>query len=178
MGIRIMCAVAALAVLPGVLMAQSHEDHAAHSQYAGMQGREIKALDSAAVADYRAGAGMGFALAAELNGFPGPRHVLELADSLELTAAQRTGTERIFGTMQRRAQELGEQILELERELDRRFAHRHIDAAALEDLTGRIAGLNGRLRAVHLGAHLEMTALLTEPQIAKYIRLRGYSHAH
>ena len=36
------------------------------------------------MADLRAGRGMGLALAAELNGYPGPAHVLELADKLDL----------------------------------------------------------------------------------------------
>ncbi|HEX6132783.1 MAG TPA: hypothetical protein VFZ24_02295 [Longimicrobiales bacterium] len=165
---------ALVTLVPGAAAAQQTHDHASHSPYSGMQSRDIKALDSAAVQDYLTGAGMGFALAAELNGHPGPRHVLELADQLRLTEAQREATSRIFDGMQREATALGEQIVELERELDRRFAHRHIDAQTLDELTGKVALLNGRLRAVHLRAHIEQTALLTGEQITLYQRLRGY----
>lgn len=163
-----------LMVLPGAAAAQQNHDHAAHSQYAGLQQREIKALDSAAVANYLTGAGMGFALAAELNGYPGPLHVLQLADSLALTMSQRAATQEIFERMQRQAVEAGEQIVELERQLDRRFAHRHIDTATLADLTGQISALNGRLRTIHLQAHLAVTAILDEAQVGAYSRLRGY----
>jgi hypothetical protein len=117
---------------------------------------------------------MGFALSAELNGYPGPRHVLELADSLALTAAQRTAMEELFERMQREAIEAGKQVVELEQQLDQRFAHRHIDTEMLADLTGRIAALNGRLRAIHLQAHLDATAILDEGQVRAYSRLRGY----
>jgi hypothetical protein len=54
----------------------------AQSPYSGMQTRSIKALSEQQVADLTAGRGMGLALAAELNGYPGPFHVLELADKL------------------------------------------------------------------------------------------------
>ena len=173
----IVYAAIAAAALPGVAAAQSHEDHAAHSQYAAIQGREIKALDSATVANYLSGAGMGFALSAELNGYPGPRHVLELADQLTLSAEQRAAVQQVFDAMQKNAMEVGEQIVALERELDRRFAHRHIDAATIEDLTARIGALNGRARSIHLAAHLETTALLNDAQVANYNRLRGYTAA-
>jgi hypothetical protein len=160
--------------LPGAASAQQNHDHAGHSQYAGMEKREIKALDSAAMEDYMTGAGMGFALSAELNGYPGPRHVLELADSVALTAAQRTAMEELFERLQRQAIETGKQVVELERQLDQRFAHRHIDTVVLADLTGRISALNGRLRAIHLQAHLDATAILDERQVRAYNRLRGY----
>src|SRR5690606_12651021 len=93
-GIRSAAVAVAIVALALPASAQQH-DHAGHSPYAGLQGREIKALDSTAVRDYLAGAGMGFALAAELNGYPGPRHVLELADQLQLTPEQKAATQRI-----------------------------------------------------------------------------------
>ena len=64
--------------------------------YAGMQTRPIKALSDQQIADLRAGRGMGLALAAELNGYPGPSHVLELADRLELSTDQRARVQRLF----------------------------------------------------------------------------------
>lgn len=43
-----------------------------HTPYAGFQQRPVKALSEQQVADLRAGRGMGYVLAAELNGYPGP----------------------------------------------------------------------------------------------------------
>jgi hypothetical protein len=76
-------AVGLVALLSGTSLAQS--------PYAGMQTRPIKALSAEQVADLKAGRGMGLAMAAELNGYPGPAHVLELADKLDLSDQQRTG---------------------------------------------------------------------------------------
>ena len=58
-----------------------------HSPYAGQEARDIKALSLEEIADLAAGRGMGLALAAELNGYPGPRHVLDLAPELGLEDA-------------------------------------------------------------------------------------------
>jgi len=58
----------------------------AQSPYAGMQTRPIKALSAQQIDDLKAGRGMGLALAAELNGYPGPAHVLRLSDRLALGA--------------------------------------------------------------------------------------------
>lgn len=44
----------------------------AQNSYAGLQQRAIKALSDQQKADLRAGRGMGLALPAELNGYPGP----------------------------------------------------------------------------------------------------------
>jgi hypothetical protein len=51
------------------------------SPYAGQQTRAIKALSPEDLAGLLNGEGMGMAKAAELNGYPGPVHVLELAGS-------------------------------------------------------------------------------------------------
>jgi hypothetical protein len=48
--------------------------------------RPIKALSAEQIADLKAGQGLSLALAAELNGYPGPRHVLELGKQLGETA--------------------------------------------------------------------------------------------
>lgn len=60
-----------LAVTPA---AADTKHHGQHSPYAGLPAREIKALSPEEIADLAAGRGMGLALAAELNGYPGPRH--------------------------------------------------------------------------------------------------------
>jgi len=142
--------------------------------YAGQQQRAIKALSPEETRDLAEGRGMGLAKAAELNGYPGPLHVLELANELRLTASQRATTEALYQRMQGEARRLGAAILTAEQELDRRFAHRHIDAASMASATRSVATLQGELRAVHLAAHLEQTALLTQTQIDEYQKRRGY----
>lgn len=148
----------------------------ARSPYAGQPVREIKALSAGQIADYLAGNGMGLARAAELNGYPGPAHVLELAGALELNAAQRASTQALFDTMQARAMRLGKALVHAERALDRDFAERTIDPDRLAQATAHIASLHARLRQVHLEAHLEQRQLLSAQQVAKYAELRGYAN--
>jgi hypothetical protein len=62
--------------------------------YAGHQERPIKALAPEEVAGLLGGEGMGYALAAELNHYPGPRHVLDLADSWGSAAFSATRSRR------------------------------------------------------------------------------------
>lgn len=144
------------------------------SPYVKGPGRPIQALAPERQAGLLAGAGLGYAKAAELNGHPGPKHALELADELELSPEQRTAVQASFDRMHAAAVAVGADLLAAEAELDRRFAHRHLDAGKLEELTGRIGELEGRLRYVHLAAHLETDALLTPEQRARYAELRGY----
>jgi hypothetical protein len=68
-------------------VAQQHQHR--HSPYAGSHTRDIKALSAQEAADLRAGRGMGLALATELNGYPGPLHVLELAESRSKRSTRR-----------------------------------------------------------------------------------------
>src|SRR5947209_7008377 len=106
-----------------------------HQAYAGWQEREVKAFDEQQLEDLRAGRGMGFALSAELNGYPGPSHVLELADRLKLSAEQRAGIQRLFDAMKAEAVPLGAKIIEQESDLDRQFATRTVTAESLKAST-------------------------------------------
>lgn len=145
------------------------------SPYAGQESRAVKALSPEHVAGLKKGEGLGLAKAAELNSYPGPRHVLDMATGLELTAEQREATQALFDHMQATAQALGRSILETEHTLDTAFAQGSIDPAMLERLTGEIGRLQGQLRNVHLRAHLDMKRILTAQQVAAYDRLRGYT---
>ena len=145
------------------------------SPYLGQQEREIKALSPQEVQDYLEGKGMGFAKAAELNHFPGPQHVLQLADRLWLTPGQKAHTEQIRAAMQRQATTLGRALVDQERELDRSFASGNIDTAKLRSLVVEIGRLQAEVRKAHLQAHLEQKAILTPAQIAAYDELRGYT---
>ena len=155
----------------------------APSPYAGQESRDIKALSSDEVQQLLAGKGMGFAKAAELNGYAGPKHVLELASELELTAEQRTRTQALFASMQTKAVALGRQLVDEERKLDRLFAGASITEDSLQKSVARIGALQADVRAAHLEAHLEQARILTPEQRAHYQRLRGYHspgahHAH
>ena len=140
----------------------------------GEEDREIKALSNDDVQSYLDGAGLGFAKVAELNGYPGPRHVLDLADSLALTAEQRVEVEESVRSMKREAQELGAQLVETERQLDRLFSDGQPTETAVSELSEIASRLTGRIRYTHLAAHLKMVEVLTPGQVAQYTRLRGY----
>jgi len=163
----------------GVLLLFASLAYAASSSpYAGQEARDIKALSPEEVADYLSGKGMGLAKAAELNGYPGPAHVLELASELGLTPEQRAATEALFQKMQRRAVALGTELVEAEGALDHLFASRTATSDAVKVSLTRIAKLQGEIRQVHLNAHIEQATVLTAAQIVTYTRLRGYDAAH
>lgn len=149
----------------------------AGQHHAGPQTEAIKALTEQQLADLRAGRGMGLALAAELNGYPGPSHVLEQAAALDLSPDQRHRTAALFDAMKAEAVPLGEQLIRQEGELDRLFATRTATPEALEAATGAIGATHGALRAVHLRYHLVMLEVLTREQVRRYAELRGQGAA-
>jgi Spy/CpxP family protein refolding chaperone len=142
--------------------------------YAGQQARDVKSLSADEVKAYLAGDGLGMAKAGELNHYPGPKHVLDLAAQLRLTADQQRRIERVRSVMTATAVPLGTELVGAERSLDEAFANRTIDEATLRATTLHIGELQGKLRAVHLSAHLATRAILTAEQIAAYDALRGY----
>ncbi len=146
------------------------------SPYAGMEGSEIPSLTAQELEGLRSGAGMGYAKPAELNRYPGPKHVLELAEPLGLTDEQQSEILGIESAMRTGAITLGNAIIDAERQLNMRFEHGHMDDETLAAATGEIARLYGELRYTHLRAHLTTRDVLTEEQIAEYDRLRGYGH--
>jgi Spy/CpxP family protein refolding chaperone len=158
----------ALIAFPGVAFAQAHQP------YVGLERRAVKALGDDEIADLRAGRGMGLALAAELNGYPGPRHVLEHADALALTPEQRQRTQALHDAMQQEAIALGEQLIAREAHLDRLFAERTIDEASLAAATRDIGLTHASLRGTHLKYHLAMMQVLSADQVSRYGALRGY----
>lgn len=151
-----------------------HHGGSAATPYAGLEKRAIKALSPQQVSDLEAGRGMGLALPAELNGYPGPLHVLELADTLGLTVEQRNRTQVLTDAMRAETMPIGSRIVSQETALDRLFADRMVTPASLAEATRLIATSQGELRAAHLRYHLLMADLLTADQIAGYDRLRGY----
>jgi Spy/CpxP family protein refolding chaperone len=144
---------------------------------AASEASPIKALTPETVEGYLAGKGMEAAKAAELNGYPGPRHVLDLADRLHLTPAQLAAVEAAHASMKTEARRLGRAVVEKEAELDRLFASGRATAAEVDRLTAEIAVLQGQLRAAHLKAHLAIRPLFDGATVARYNALRGYGSA-
>jgi hypothetical protein len=103
-----------------------------------------------------AGEGMGYARSAELNGYPGPRHVLDMTE-LQLSSEQTASITTIFDDMKREAVTLGQEIVDAETVLGQSFSDKKITEASLQ-------------------AHLAVTPLLSEEQLAQYQVLRGYTH--
>lgn len=162
-------ALALLITIPLLIPAQEQR-----SPDAGQEVRNIKSLSDAEVQGYLEGRGMGLAKPAELNGYPGPMHVLELSQQLQLTDDQRAATQRSFEQMRAEAIRLGKSFVEKEAELNRLFGDARADSANLKRLVGETARLQGELRLSHLRAHLHMRLILTPRQIARYNELRGY----
>lgn len=153
------------------------------SPYRGLEVRAIKALSAQDIVDLRAGKGMAMALAAELNGHPGPRHVLDLAGPLALSRGQTAAVQSLFDAMQAEASALGEAVISAEAGLEHGFRTGSLEEPELQERVMRIAELRGRLRATHLRYHLSTRALLDRHQLMLYDRLRGYgdgaaSHGH
>jgi hypothetical protein len=151
-----------------------HGGHNTSSPYKGMEKQEIKALSDKQIADLRQGAGMSLALAAELNNYPGPLHVLELAEKLQLTQEQKHVTHMLYAQMQKLAKETGEQLILAEKNLDSAFKNKSIDDESLKSSLKQITDLQSELRFIHLRSHLTMRNILSAQQITSYDRLRGY----
>ena len=172
---RVLGTAAALAGAAALSSAAAQTARPQHQQpYAGLQARAVKALSDQQIADLRAGRGMGLALAAELNGYPGPLHVLEHADALGLSPSQRERTQGLFDAMKAEAVPLGERLIREEAELARLFATKAVQPATLDAATYAIGATQGALRAAHLRYHLAMADVLTPEQVRRYAELRGY----
>jgi Spy/CpxP family protein refolding chaperone len=165
---RLLLLAATLAVTCSAASAQSSQP------YAGLEQRPIKALSHQQIDDLRTGRGMGLALAAELNGYPGPSHVLELGDRLDLTAEQRVQVQRLFDAMKQEAVPLGNRLVEQETELDQLFSARVVTPESLKATIAAISETQALLRESHLKYHLSTAALLNQSQMQRYAELRGY----
>jgi Spy/CpxP family protein refolding chaperone len=124
------------------------------------------------------GEGFGMALVADRNGYPGPRHILDLKEELELSPVQVRDLEQLFDRMQARARALGKDWLAKESEIEQLLAAGPPDDAALRRLLAESAALRADLRWVHLSAHLEARSLLTPEQRHAYHAARYASSVH
>lgn len=151
------------------------------SPYAGEERRSVKSLSEHEIVSLQRGEGMGFAKLAELNHFPGPKHVLEISSHLKLSPSQLTATQSIFDDMHSMAVDLGENLIHAEAKLDREFELGIVTAQSLESQLLEIGKLRAQLRYVHLEAHLRQKQILRPEQISTYDTVRGYqdgAHDH
>ena len=156
-------------------MAQAQHSHVPPSPYAGQQGRAIKGLSQDDMAELRRGGGWGLAKAAELNGMPGPAHLLELKHEIALSAGQVSAIEAIFERMRADAIAEGERLIARERTLEQAFQTRAVTEQSLRRMLDEIGASRSALRYIHLAAHLQVSALLSAEQVARYNALRGYA---
>ena len=159
-----------LAVLAAPLPASAGDQ-----PYAGLEAREIKALSAEEIAALEGGLGFSQALAAELNGYPGPRHVIDLAEELALTPEQKSAVEALFREMQAEARAAGQAVLAQEEALEMAFRSAEASEAGIVAIATEIGTLRGVLRGIHLKYHVRTKALLTAHQVALYDRARGYA---
>ena len=153
----------------------SASDHSHKSKYAGEEKREIKSLSETDIEELKNGKGWGLAKAAELNGVPGPVHLLGMKEEIDLSAKQIRAIEDIYKKMKQEAIPLGLELIELEMELNNQFANRTITDELLRQILQRIAQVHRQLRYVHLSTHLKTPDILKSKQITLYNKLRGYS---
>ena len=157
----------------GLFAWQTFAPHLAQP-YAGQDAQRIASLSPSDIEALRKGEGWGLAKPAELNDHPGPLHVIELAEEIELTGDQRAKVEASFAAMRAAAMEAGEALIEAERALDRGFEAGGLDQPGLRALIARAEAARAKLREVHLAAHLEVAPLLSAEQRERYAALRGY----
>ena len=173
MQMRMIYAILIFTLIPFSSFSASKHSH--KSKYVGQEKREIKSLSESDIDELKNGRGWGLAKAAELNGMPGPAHLLEMKDEIDLSAKQVRAVEDLFKKMKQEAISLGLELIELERELNNHFARRTITDELLSLLLERVAQVKIKLRYVHLSTHLKTPNILTPVQIALYNKLRGYS---
>ncbi|WP_420332933.1 hypothetical protein [Roseibium sp.] len=165
----------AAAILPVTASGQDHAHGKGAAPYAGLQERQIKSLSESDIAELRRGGGWGLALPAELNGHPGPAHLLELKGELELTREQVATLTRSFLDMKSDAIAAGERLISAEAALSDAFAGKSPETRMLRELLADAAQARAELRYIHLSRHLSTLEILSQSQIDKYSVLRGYA---
>ena len=157
-----------------ILVASTAAADENHKPYQGFETREVTSLSEQDIDELRKGSGWGLALPAELNGFLGPAHVLELAPELNLSETQTRRVSAIFDAMRVDAIAKGDALIEAERDLDEGFRSGGLDADQLRHLIDLAEAARADLRYVHLSRHLMTIGILDAEQVAAYSVLRGY----
>ena len=167
-----------LSILVLSVTAQAAETkHSQVSKYAGEEKRSIKSLSPDDIEELRKGSGWGLAKAAELNGLPGPAHLLELKDKIPLNDDQVLAIDKIYQAMKAQAIQQGEHLIAVEQELELLFHSDSITQDGLRASLNKIAKARMELRFTHLSTHLKTPDILSKDQIRKYNDIRGYSNS-
>ena len=159
--------------IPITTLAQ--HSHGSQTPYAGMQNRAIKSLSDNDINELRRGGGWGLALAAELNGMPGPAHLLELKDQIPLAADQVAKTQVLLNEMRKASIPTGERLIAAEKALEAAFAAGKVNEPSLRNLLAEAESARTELRFIHLSQHYKTVQFLQPEQIKRYNILRGYA---
>lgn len=157
------------------LSISAQHNHGVQTPYAGMQNRAIKSLSDNDIKELRRGGGWGLALAAELNGMPGPAHMLELKEQIALNQDQVTKTQALLDDMRKAAIPTGERLIAAELALENAFAKGAVEEASLRRLLAEAESARTELRFIHLSQHYKTVQFLKPEQIKRYNILRGYA---
>ncbi len=115
---------------------------------------------------------MGQAAAADLNGYPAPKRVLDLATDMKLSPDQKKSIQAISNETKSRAIELGKRIIAVEEELNDAFQSGLVSSKTVQESADQIGKMRSRLRALHLTAHLRVREILTPEQLDLYKKLQ------
>jgi len=173
MKIKATSLVSIIILIPTLAFSEAGSSH--KSKYVGEEKREIKSLSATDIEELQNGKGWGLAKAAELNGVPGPVHLLEMKEEIDLSDEQIREIEDLYEKMKQEAVPLGLELIELERELNNHFANHTITDEILRQVLQKISKVHRQLRYVHLSTHLKTPDILQAEQITLYNKLRGYS---
>lgn len=147
----------------------------AQTPYAGMQNRAVKSLSDNDINELERGGGWGLALAAELNGMPGPAHLLELKEKIPLGSEQVAKIQALWDEMRKAAIPTGQRLIAAEKALEEAFATGKVDESSLRRLLAESESARSELRFIHLSQHYKTVQFLKPEQIKRYNILRGYA---
>lgn len=150
------------------------QQHGGHGPQGTGQGHKMAALSCAEQfeAVVREGHGFGMAFAADRNGYPGPRHILELKTELALTADQEAKAAALMHAMLAESRPKGARLLEAERRLERLYVDGVAADAIVRAAVAEAERARSELRLVHLLTHLKTRDLLTREQRDAYHKIR------
>jgi Spy/CpxP family protein refolding chaperone len=146
------------------------------SPYAGQQNRGITSLSADDREALSKGEGWGLAKPAELNGVPGPAHLLELSEQIGLSEVQVEQLQKLFRDMKAQAIALGHEYMAAEAALDDYFRAAELDDRVLRQKVDQAEQARANLRFLHLSYHHRTLDVVTDEQVKAYNKLRGYDN--
>ena len=158
--------------MTGLVLAESKP----HQPYAGQEQPSVSSLAAADLNALKKGQGWGLANPAELNGYPGPIHVLKLVERLELIKAQISQVRAIYTKTNANARHISKAFVNSEVEPDALFKTGAATPDAIQRALKKSLQFRAELRAAHLNTHNKTVQRLTQHQRHLDSQLRRYSH--